>query len=192
MHCYGRCQSTQSLQWVVTSVPLCVPSLSISVNMLTLADVRIHPNTCKIMVVCVFQSISIVVKTHKFLNQHMWWIFIAPVLTSPQQPDEGWYLKNNCFLPGNPQHKLRTQTVFVFYRLYQFSSACFYSNVKMLTFSSVILHHVWSICQRLQIIIHPQSSIMSEGPCMENNWFYVKLSYQNPNTNARGRNCHES
>lgn len=34
----------------------------------------------------VFQSLSIPVETHAFLNQHMWWIFLAPALTSPWQP----------------------------------------------------------------------------------------------------------
>lgn len=38
--------------------------------------------------VCV-QSLGIPVKTHTFLNQHMWWVFIAPALMSPWKPMMG-------------------------------------------------------------------------------------------------------
>lgn len=43
----------------------------------------------------VFQKLlDILVKTHAFLNQHMWWIFIAPRLMSPLATnDEGQDLK---------------------------------------------------------------------------------------------------
>lgn len=61
---------------------------------------------CVCVCVRVFHNLlGILVKTHAFLKQHMWWIFIAPRLMSPlATDDEGQDLKNHCFLSGNPQH----------------------------------------------------------------------------------------
>lgn len=64
--------------------------------------------------VCVFQHLGILVKTHTFLNKHMWLIFIAPALTSPWQPTlRGGISDNHSFLSEYLLHERTTETHFV-------------------------------------------------------------------------------
>lgn len=55
--------------------------------------------------VCVFKGLTIPVKMHTFLSEHMWLIFIAPALTSPWQPNLRGATSNHRVLSGNPEHR---------------------------------------------------------------------------------------